>query len=112
MPQGKLQIADQFQDSFEVILRNPISSSGKICAISHAGCDGVSVEHTSWKLITWRPGVTESVWPQLVSFPKHRAASLLCVELLRSTRTPISCRQHQTSILEMELHTSAIQAIR
>ena len=30
----------------------------------------MTVEHAGWKLIPWRPGVTEGMWSALVSLPK------------------------------------------
>lgn len=48
MPESKFHIADELQDSIELLLRNPFSLSGKEGTITHAGGNGVSMEHTSW----------------------------------------------------------------
>lgn len=70
MPEGKFHSADEGQDSLEVGLGDPVSDVGKIGTVTHAGGNGVSVEETSWELVTWGPGVTESVWSALMGLPK------------------------------------------
>ena len=70
VPECKFHIADKFHDSVKFGFSDPLSNVSKIRSITHAGTNGVTMEHTSWELITWRPGVTESVWSALMGLPK------------------------------------------
>lgn len=70
VPERKFHSAEKVQNSLKVGLGNPFSDVGKIGTVTHAGSNGVTMEHTSWELITWGPGVTESVWSALMGLPK------------------------------------------
>jgi len=70
MPKGELHIVDELENSSELFLREPVSLSGKEGTVTHARGNGMTVKHTSWELVSWRPGVTESVRSALMGLPK------------------------------------------
>merc|ERR1719310_2196319 len=70
MPESKFHGADQFEDSVQLLFGDPVSLPREEGPVAHASANSMTVEHPSWELISWRPGVAEGVRSALMSLPK------------------------------------------
>merc|ERR1712008_102215 len=71
VPQRKLKVVDQFTDTKALCLGDSITMfPGKVGTESHTSCNSVSVQHTSWKFVSWRPSMSEGMRSALVGLPK------------------------------------------
>merc|ERR1719265_3136611 len=70
MPERESESAEEAQDPVHLVHVDEATALRQEGTVAHARRNSVSVEHTRWELVSWRPCVPISMRPALVRLPE------------------------------------------